>query len=150
MAILKYLFAREKQTEITNNTDVMEKACVILAESESIINRVFEDHKTDMLSKDPDYVIYSVLGVSKIGMLTEDQMAIHRKIDSVVHQVAAMLRIESLGASERIAILFIMRMMIANKLLYMMELLKNTTNRQSSTKRNMQNTLEEMDAAGHA
>ena len=150
MAIFKYLFARRKQTEITNDRNIMKKACVILAESEAIINCIFESHKKDLLSKTPDFIIYSVFGVSKEGMLSEDQMAIHRKIDPFVYQVAGMLGIESLNTSERMAILFIIRMMIANKLLYMMELLKNTTNRQSSAKRSTQKTLEEMDTVGNA
>jgi hypothetical protein len=150
MGIWRYLFAKKNQAILADEENIMATTLAILTKSETILNRIFNDHKMELLGKDPGYVIYSVFGMNEKGPLTEEQAVIHGKIDPVISSMIDMLEIEHLAANRKMAILFIVRMMMVHKLLFMMELFKNTTNQQSTHKQNRQQTLEEMDTLGHA
>ena len=150
MSIWEYLFTKKNRDEIAAGENVMATASAIMTKSESILNRIFDDYKMMLLNKEPDFVIFSVFGMNRNGALTEEQSAIHGKIDPVVRHMIDIMGIEHMTAGQKMAILFIIRMMMAHKLLFMMELLRNATNRRSANRHAMQKKLEEMETLGHA
>ncbi len=150
MKMWEYLFPKKNQAGAATGENIMAMARTILTNSETIINRIFDDHKMGLLDKDPDYVIYSIFGMNVKRALTEEQMAIHRKIDPVICRMIDALEIQHLSASQKMAILFIVRLMMAHKLLFMIELFKNETSRQSAQKQHIQKMLKEMETVGHA
>lgn len=150
MKIWEYLFPKKNRAGAATDENIMAMARAILTNSETILNRIFDDHKMVLSGKDPDYVIYSIFGMNPKRALTEEQMAIHRKIDPVICRMMDTLEIQHLSAGQKMAILFIVRLMMAHKLLFMIELFKNEASRQSAQKQHIQKMLKEMETVGHA
>lgn len=122
----------------------------IVTKSETVLMQIFDEHKMELLEKDSDYIIQSVCGSSDHGPLTKQQMAIHNKINPAVHEICDMLKIEGQDTEQKQAILFIIRLMIVMKILFMIELFKNNRNQKLTHKNNIKETLEEMETFGHA
>jgi hypothetical protein len=102
------------------------------------------------LDKDPIYIISSVCGLDKRGPLTDQQRAIYDKIMPSVNGIFEVLRIKNLPEEQKAAILFIIRLLIVFKIMFMMELFKNKRTRIKTDEKNIQDALRDINTVGRA
>ena len=150
MKILQILFNKKDKVKVADAKDTMSITRAILKESDTTLLRIFDEYKMELLDKDSDYIIYSVCGSSEKGPLTKQQMAIHNHINPAINKMCDLLRIEELSEERKQTIRFVIRLMVALKILFMMEVFKNVRNQDLVHKGNIQETLEKMETLGHA
>jgi hypothetical protein len=130
--------------------DVESTIAAILKNSGSVLFAVFDDHKLGLINKDTDYIIQAVCGVGVQGPLTEQQKAIHDKIAPAVAEICDLMQLGNLSKEKKQVVLFMIRFMMAMKILFMVELFKNKINGEMALRETIGKSLEAMKTVGCA
>jgi hypothetical protein len=150
MKRLRDLFPKKNNVKVTDEKERMSTSGAILTVSENTLIQIFHEHKLELLEKDSGYIIESVYGARENGPLTEQQRAIHNKINPIVNKIYDMLKLKKETAEQKQTLQFFIRLNLVLKILLMIELFKNNSDQKSAHKNRIEKTLEEMEACGHA
>jgi len=147
---LKNIFMGKTHGESEEKMDVESTIAAILKSSGNVLFAVFDDHKLGLINKDTDYVIQAICGVGVEGPLTEQQKAIHDKIAPAVAEIYDLMHLGNLTPEKKQVVLFMIRFMMAMKILFMVELFKNKINGEVALRETIGKSLEAMKTVGCA
>ncbi len=150
MERLRKIFKGKTQGESEEKVDAESIIAAILKSSGSVLFAVFDDHKLGLVDKDTDYIIQAVCGVGVQGPLTEQQKAIHDKIAPAVTEICDLMQLGDLPPEKKQVILFMVRFMMAMKILFMVELFKNKINGEAALRGVVEKSLAGMKTVGCA
>lgn len=86
--------------------------------------RIFSCYRIWMLEADEGEMLDAVWGAKKVGALLPTQLAISQRINKIVAKVMNILALPDLRCEQGFAIAYIVRSLLAMKLLYMVNKLK--------------------------
>jgi len=112
------------QPEKTNFDENLKVMRDTRKEIDAITREVFRSHFARLIEEPLSYIVYAVWGTKNNGTLTSDQKAINNKIEHIIKKLEPILKLNSLGSSQKFAIQYIMRELIITKLVFMVEMLR--------------------------
>ncbi|KIX16021.1 hypothetical protein [Dethiosulfatarculus sandiegensis] len=146
--MLAKFLKREKKPLSTDQ--VLKKAKEILPMLDGLVNRLFQEFSSELLSMDPEAIVPAVWGTDKEGQMNRFQSKVHQQVRPVVNDVLGLLHLEELDGSDRFAVECLIRELLIAKLAFMMEGTKNRLMRELVSEDPMELYSQQIQTVGSA
>jgi hypothetical protein len=117
---------------------------------DNLVNRIFAEHQTTLLTEDITFIVPAVWGTSKNGRLSPPQEAIHTNIVPALRKALNILDLSHLRPAQEFALGYIIRSLIVSKIVYMIEASKRRLTEKQVEEDEQRSSLHDIEPRGWA